>query len=232
MQFDELIIVSGLIAGLVGSVHCVVMCGGLVGVISASLKSSRRRAVTYWVNYHFGRILSYTIAGILAGSITGQISSLFPVHRAHVIGSMIAGIFLVILGGHVAQWWNLLSVVETAGGRLWQKIVPIFAKIVPPKALHHAIIGGLLWGWIPCGLVYSTLVLAASTADPINGGLTMAAFGIGTLPMLLAMGMVAKQLEKLKFQNWLRMLSGTALCALGVAVALDVVPLHISSQGM
>ena len=232
MQFDELIIVSGFIAGFVGSVHCIVMCGGLVGVISASLKSSKWRAAIYWVNYHFGRILSYTIAGILAGGITAQISSLFPIHRAHVVGSMIAGIFLVILGGHVAQWWNLLSVVETAGGRLWQKIVPIFAKIVPPKGLQHALIGGLLWGWIPCGLVYSTLILAASTADPVNGGLTMTAFGIGTLPMLLAMGVLAKQLEKLKLQIWLRVVSGTALCALGVAVVLDVVPLHVGMHGM
>ena len=149
-----------------------------------------------------------------------------------MVGSMIAGIFLVILGGHVAQWWNLLSVVETAGGRLWQKIVPIFAKIVPPKALKHAIIGGLLWGWIPCGLVYSTLVLAASTADPVNGGLTMTAFGIGTLPMLFAMGVLAKQLENIKFQAWLRVVSGTALCALGVAVALDVVPLQVGMHGM
>ncbi len=226
MPIGELTIVAGLVAGFAGSVHCVAMCGGLVGVISASMKASPKRAVIWWSSYHCGRIFSYSIAGALAGGVSGQIGGLFPAHRAHVAGALIAGIFLIILGGHVARWWNLLAALEAAGGRLWQKIVPAFSKIVPPRMHRHAIIGGLLWGWIPCGLVYSTLVLAATTGDAILGGLTMAAFGIGTLPMLLAMGALAEQVKRAGNLFWMRTASGTVLCALGAAVFLGVVPLH------
>ena len=225
-------ILAGFIAGFAGSVHCVVMCGGLVGVISASMQVSFRRAIVYWCSYHFGRILSYTIAGIVVGGLAGQVANLFPMHRAHVIGAYIAGLFLVILGGHVAQWWNLLNAVEKAGGNLWQRIVPSFSKILPPRLHRHAIIGGLLWGWIPCGLVYSTIVLAATTADPVSGGLTMFAFGVGTLPMLFAMGALANQMERLKQLPWLKGVMGSALCVFGALILLGVVPLGMERHGM
>ncbi len=227
MLFSEWIVGAGFIAGFVGSLHCVAMCGGLVGVVSAAMKTSARRAVVYWSGYHAGRIISYTIAGVIVGGIGSQVSGLFPMHRAHVIGAMIAGVFLIILGGHVAGWWHLLVKLEAAGGRVWQKIVPKLTKVLPPRMYRHAIIGGLLWGWLPCGLVYSTLVLAATAADPIGGGLTMAAFGVGTLPMLLMMGVLAEQLEKFKRVVWLKVVAGLTLSVIGALMVLDVMPIHI-----
>ncbi len=172
------------------------------------------------------------IAGVVVGGVTGQAVDLFPIARAQAIGSYTAGLFLVILGGHVAQWWNLLNFVEKAGGRLWQKLVPMFSKILPPQLHRHAIIGGLLWGWIPCGLVYTTLVLAATTADPLSGGLTMLAFGVGTLPMLFVMGTLADQQERLNSLRWLKGIVGTALCVFGALVFLGIVPLHAGRHAM
>lgn len=227
MSPGELTIIAGFVAGFAGSIHCVAMCGGLVGVICASMQVSPKRALIYWCSYHFGRIISYTIAGLLAGGIAGQVTMLFPMDRAHVIGSLIAGLFLIILGGHVARWWSLLNVVEQFGGRLWQKVVPVFSKMLPPRLLRHAIVGGLLWGWIPCGLVYSALVLAATSTDSITGGLTMAAFGVGTLPMLIAMGVLANQLERINKVRWLRGVLGGSLCVLGIMLSLGVVPLNM-----
>lgn len=232
MLTGDIAIFAGFVAGFAGSIHCVAMCGGLVGVISSSMRTSFRRSLVFWSSYHFGRILSYTIAGAVVGGVAGQAANLFPMQRAHLIGSLAAGLFLVILGGHVAQWWNLLKIVEKAGGRLWQKIVPVFSKYLPPRLYRHAIIGGLLWGWIPCGLVYSTIVLAATTADPVNGGLTMLAFGVGTLPMLFAMGALADQLERLKSLTWLRGVMGAVLCVFGGLIFLGVIPLHVGHRTM
>ncbi len=230
MPFSELTVVAGFTAGFAGSVHCVVMCGGLVGVVAASMKISMRRAVVYWGGYHIGRIISYTIAGVIVGAIGGAVSGLFPIHRSHTVGSFIAGLFLIILGGHVARWWDLLTRVEMAGGRVWERIVPIFGRVIPPRMIRHAVIGGLLWGWIPCGLVYSTLVLAATTADPIGGGLTMAAFGMGTLPMLLAMGALTGPLEKLGQIVWLKQTAGGILCVIGTLILLEFIPLHMQVE--
>ncbi len=227
MSPDELTIIAGFVAGFAGSIHCVAMCGGLVGVISASMRESPKRTLIYWCSYHFGRITSYTIAGFIAGGIAGQVVKLFPMDRAHMVGSLLAGLFLIILGGHVARWWSLLTVVEQFGGRLWQKVVPVFSKILPPRLLRHAIIGGLLWGWVPCGLVYSALVLAATSTDSLSGGLTMAAFGIGTLPMLTVMGVLVKQLDWINNIRWLRGVLGSGLCVLGIVLSLGFVPLHV-----
>ncbi len=222
----DLTIIAGFVAGFAGSIHCVAMCGGLVGVVSATMKASPGRALIYWSCYHFGRISSYIIAGMVAGGVAGMVADIFAIDRTHDVGSIIAGIFLIILAGHVAQWWNLLSIVEQAGGRLWQKVVPLFSRYLTPKLHRHAIIGGLLWGWIPCGLVYSTLVVAAASTDAIGGGLTMAAFGIGTLPMLIVMGVVAGQLERFRKISWLRNVFAILLCALGAAILVGILPLH------
>ena len=224
---NEWSIVAGFVAGLAGSVHCVAMCGGLVGVIASSMKTAFGRAAVYWSGYHSGRIVSYSVAGLVAGGLASQVTDLFPMLRAHSIAPMIAGTFMVILGGHIAQWWNLLSVIEKAGGRLWNRIVPEFSKILPPRLLRHAFVGGLLWGWIPCGLVYSTLVLAGSTADPIQGGLTMLAFGIGTLPMLFLMGAVADRITKLKSMRWPRTVVGAGICVFGSLIIVGMLPIHV-----
>ena len=226
MSPDELTVIAGFVAGFAGSVHCVAMCGGLVGVIRSAINSTPRKVALYWCSYHTGRITSYAIAGAIVGGIAGQVTLLFPPARAHVAGSIIAGLLMIVLGGHIAQWWNILSAVERAGGRLWQTLVPVFAKTLSPRLQRHAFIGGLLWGWMPCGLVYSALLLAATSTNALSGGLTMAAFGVGTLPMLIAMAFLSGQMERVKSFVWLRRVVGGSLCALGIAVFVGLVPLH------
>ncbi len=230
MSSTELLILAGFTTGFVGSVHCAVMCGGLVGVISRSMKGSGASALKYWTGYHFGRILSYTAAGFLgagamqqiAGIVTGQVSE-----QVLPIGTMIAGLFMVILGGHVAKWWGILNLLEQSAGRLWNKVVPVFSKLLPPKALHHSVIGGMLWGWIPCGLVYSALALAVTSADAVAGAIIMLSFGFGTLPMLLAVGGLSHRLQNLKYPSWIRTVSGGVICIFGVFLLLGNVPVHL-----
>ncbi len=227
MSPNELFPAIGFITGAVGSIHCIAMCGGLVGVLSTSLKSSSR-ALVYWAGYHCGRILGYSLAGLIAAGAVAQISSIFPIERAQSAGTIIAGVFMIVLGGHIANWWRLLSMVEKAGGRRWNHLVPYFSRLLAPSVLRHAIIGGLLWGWIPCGLVYSTLAFAATASDALLGAATMFAFGLGTLPMLLFMAAASHQSLRLSRFIWLRRAAGFALCAAGAGILLGVVPLHIA----
>ncbi len=227
MSANELFPAIGFITGVVGSIHCVAMCGGLVGILSAALQSSGR-ALAYWAGYHGGRILSYSLAGLLAAGTVAQISNFFPIERAQSAGAIIAGMFMIVLGGHIANWWSLLSVVEKTGGRLWNRLVPYFSKLLAPSVLRHAIVGGLLWGWIPCGLVYSTLAFAATSSNALLGAATMFAFGLGTLPMLLFMAAASHQSLRLSQFTWLRRIAGFSLCAAGGGILLGAVPLHIA----
>ena len=226
MSYSEFPIFVAAIAGLAGSIHCVGMCGGLVGVLSASLKDSSPAAVLYLCAYNGGRIISYSIAGLLIGSVSEQVYALFPMQRAHVFGTMIAGAFMIALGFHIARWWKAMSIFERAGGKLWQKLIPIFAKYLPARALRHAFVGGMLWGWLPCGLVYSILVLAAASGSAFHGAAIMLAFGIGTLPMLFVMSVVSDRLARLQTQLFVRNVLGVVVCTLGISVILGLVPIH------
>ena len=227
MSDGELFIAIGFATGFVGSIHCVGMCGGLVGVISGSLKTSFNRTLVFWCGYHFGRIVSYAIAGFLVAGTVQQLVVVFPLERAHAAGTIIAGVFLVILGGHIAQWWRILNLIEKVGGRAWKKIVPIYSKLLPPKVLSHCVIGGLLWGWIPCGLVYSALGFAATASSATLGGITMLSFGVGTLPMLFAMGVISHQSTRLREYLWIRKVVGGVFCVLGLLITMGIVPIHV-----
>ncbi len=228
MSFSEFPIFAAAIAGLAGSIHCIGMCGGLVSVLSKSLKNSSRRTLSFWCAYNGGRILSYSIAGLTVGGAGELVYALFPMQRAHVLGAMIAGAFMIALGVHIAQWWKAMSVFERAGGKLWQKLTPIFAKYLPARFLRHAFVGGVIWGWLPCGLVYSVLALAAVSGNAIYGAAIMMAFGIGTLPMLFAMSAISGRLAKLQTQIWVRNAFGVVVCTLGILVFLGLVPIHFA----
>ena len=226
MPANELFIAVGFSTGLTGSVHCIAMCGGLVGVISGSMKVSPKRAALYWIGYQSGRIISYTIAGFLVAGIASQAASLFPFERSHDAGALIAGFFLVILGGHIAGWWTVLRWIERAGGRLWGKIIPKLTRFFSPRLIRHSVMGGLIWGWIPCGLVYSALGFAAVSNSVWLGGLTMLAFGLGTIPMLIALIAVSSQVERLRRFSSIKTFTGAAVCILGGLVMTGVLPIH------
>jgi len=227
MSPSELFILTGFITGAAGSIHCAAMCGGLVGIISESMKTSFASAFVYWCGYNFGRVTSYAVAGFLvAGALQHLTGALFESGVTQSAGLTVAGLFMVILGGHIAKWWGILTVVETAGARVWNRIVPVFSRCLPPKYLHHSFIGGLLWGWLPCGFVYSTLAMAAASGDALTGAATMFAFGLGTLPMLFVMGSLTAQLKKTQKIVWVRHVLGGVICGYGTALFLGWIPLH------
>jgi hypothetical protein len=212
-------LLSAFVVGLLGGVHCVGMCGGIVGALSFGLPAERNLPILF--AYNLGRISSYTLAGALMGAIGFYFSGLLPVQIAQKVLLSIAGLFLILMGLYLAGWWNVLSRVERAGGVLWRRIEPLGRGLLPVRSVRHALLLGLLWGWLPCGLVYSALVWTVSAGGALEGALLMLAFGLGTLPNLLLMGVAAAQLNRWVKQPAVRAVAGALVIVFGVLLLLD-----------
>ncbi len=219
----ELTLGAAFLVGLLGSTHCIGMCGGIVGALTLGLddrlRKSSYRLPAFLLAYNSGRILSYTIAGGLSGLLGGQFARLdwgidFPV------GGFIAGLFMMALGFYLTGWWQVLLVLEKLGARLWRRIEPLGRRLLPVTSLPQAFALGMLWGWLPCGLVYAVLAWSLTTADAGQGALLMFGFGLGTLPMLLLMGGAAEHLNRFMRSPRARQIAGLIIIALGIYVLL------------
>ncbi len=214
---------SAFLVGLLGGVHCVGMCGGIVGALTLGLpESARGRAAAllpFLGAYNAGRIASYASAGALMGGIGWIAAHAMEVRQAQLALQLVAGLFMVGLGLYLGGWWRGLGRIERAGGALWTRIEPLGRGLLPVRRPAQAFVLGLLWGWLPCGLVYSVLVWAISAGSPVRGALLLLSFGLGTLPNLLAMGAFAGALGGFVRQGWVRTLAGVLVIAFGVWTA-------------
>ena len=174
--------------GLLGGVHCLGMCGSIVGIFTTQLPAQCARW-PFHLAYSSGRIASYAVAGALVGSI-GQAGFLMrdAVPIQHLLFAL-SSLMLVLLGLYLAGLSGAVRHIEQFGGGLWKKLQPYTAKLLPVNTLPRALALGALWGWLPCGLVYSVLVTSLASGNATQGALLMAAFGLGTLPNLLVIGL-------------------------------------------
>ncbi len=218
----ELSLMSAFLVGLLGGGHCVGMCGGIVGAVSVHLPQSKSK-VPFLLAYNAGRILSYTLAGAIAGLVGA--SSFFLAHVLpiqHVLYG-ISSLMLIALGLYLAGIWHGVTYLENAGKAVWKTLQPYSKRFIPVQNFKQAFLLGSLWGWLPCGLVYSVLIAAIATGSALNGGLLMLTFGLGTLPTLLIMGMAAVKL-KVALQNiWVRRASGLLVLGFGVLGVLRLI---------
>lgn len=211
----ELSLMSAFLVGLLGGGHCVGMCGGIVGAVSMHLPQSKSKA-PFLLSYNAGRILSYTFAGAIAGLVGA--SSFFLEHVLpiqHVLYG-ITSLMLIALGLYLAGIWHGVTYLEGAGKGIWKTLQPYSKRYIPLQNIKQAFFLGSLWGWLPCGLVYSVLIAAIATGSAINGGLLMLAFGLGTLPTLLTMGMAAVRLKTMLQNIWVRRASGLLVLGFGL----------------
>ncbi len=206
---------AAFLVGLLGGVHCVGMCGGIVGALSLGLPEGRWNA-GYLLAYNLGRIGSYTLAGALVGGVTAVAGHLLDVRQWQQILLGVAGGFLVLLGLYLGGWWTVLRRVEAAGGLLWRRIEPLGRRLLPVRRPGQALLLGILWGWLPCGLVYSVLIWAMAAGSATQGALLMLAFGLGTLPNLLAMGLFAARLRRFVGHPVVRRTAGVLIMLFGV----------------
>lgn len=207
--------------GLLGGVHCAGMCGGIVGAISLSRPGTSPHG--FWgrqFGYNLGRIASYSFAGLLVGGLGTLLASASGVHEAQRLLMGLAGVFMLLIGLHIGGWLHLLGPVEKAGAVLWRRIEPLGRGLLPVRSAGQAFALGLVWGWLPCGLVYSALIWALSAGGAVEGGLLMLAFGLGTLPNLLLMGAAAARLGQWLRHPAVRWAAGGMLLCFGVVTLL------------
>jgi sulfite exporter TauE/SafE len=205
--------------GLLGGVHCVGMCGGIVGALTFGLPEHKRSgwgALPFQLAYNLGRITSYSVAGALVGGLGVLLAGLLPVAAAQRVLLALAGLFMVLLGLYLAGWWNGLRRVEQAGGRLWRHLEPLGRRLLPVRTPWQALALGLVWGWLPCGLVYSVLIWALSAGGALQGAGLLLAFGLGTLPNLLLMGAAAGWLASQVRKPAVRQIAGALVLAFGL----------------
>lgn len=216
---NEATLISAFVVGLLGGVHCAGMCGGIVGALSLGIQSGRQLPVL--LAYNIGRISSYTLAGALMGALGFFFSGLLPVQTAQRVLLTFAGVFLILMGFYLAGWSAALSRVERAGGVIWRRIEPLGRGLLPVRTVRQALALGMLWGWLPCGLVYSALVWTVSSGGALQGASLMLAFGLGTLPNLLLMGVAANQLNRWTRQPLVRQLAGALVAGFGMWLLYD-----------
>ena len=223
-------VLSAFLLGFWGSLHCVGMCGGIVGVLNNSLsektRTSSKRIWPFWLAYNTGRIFSYTIAGGIAAFIGSSLFMIINPDYAHQIGQLLSGLFLIAFGLYLSGWWYGLSALENKGAIVWKKISPLTKRFLPVENLYQALSLGVLWGWLPCGLVYSALVWMFTLQSTFQGMLYMLAFGLGTLPMLLLMGTAATKISQLAKNNLSRKLAGSIVILFGAITFLGLSPFH------
>lgn len=215
---DELGLASAFVIGLLGGVHCVGMCGGIVGALSLGVDTQKRWPLL--LAYNIGRISSYALAGAVAGGLGYFFASTLAVQQAQQVLLLIAAVFLILLGLYLAGWWRVLGQVEQLGGYLWKHIEPLGRGLLPIRNARQALAIGLLWGWLPCGLVYSALLWSVAAGSVLDGALLMLAFGLGTLPNLLLMGVAANQLKRWLAKPIVRRVAGAAVAAYGIWLLL------------
>ncbi|WP_122677977.1 sulfite exporter TauE/SafE family protein [Pseudomonas viridiflava] len=204
---------SALVLGLLGGGHCLGMCGGLMGALTLAIPRERRaRRMQLLMAYNLGRIVSYAIAGFFSGLVGWAVANSPGATTLRVV----AALLLIAMGLYLAGWWSGLTRIERLGRGLWRYLQPFATRLLPISSIPRALLLGALWGWLPCGLVYSTLLWAASQGNAIDSALLMLAFGLGTWPVLLATGLAAERTTALLRRRSVRTAGGVLVILFGL----------------
>lgn len=200
------------LVGFLGGAHCIGMCGGIVSALSMG---SGARPLLH-LAYSAGRILSYGVAGMIAGAVGGASLALSGQMPIRIILFVLANLMLVALGIYLMGATRALAFTERFGHKLWRHVQPLTRRYLPARTVAQAFPLGVLWGWLPCGLVYSALVSALTSGSAMRGAGMMLAFGLGTLPSLLLAGLLAVRLKQFAARPVVRFLAGLLVLAFGL----------------
>jgi sulfite exporter TauE/SafE len=207
---------------LFGGLHCAGMCGGFVG----ALQLNRPRGVSALrlaAGYHTGRVVSYMLAGALVGAVGGALytAEVLPVQ---VVLLAVGGAMLLVIGVSMFGRGALLRRLEPLGLAIWKLVGPLARRVYPPRSGGQALLAGLAWGWIPCGMVYGALPLALVAGGIAQGALVMLAFGLGTLPNMLVVDAAASRIgggssggALAAARVWLKPLAGAVIVVFGLS---------------
>ena len=215
---QEFTYISAFAAGLLGGVHCIGMCGGIVGALGFATVQQQKSLNFYAIllSYNVARISSYVLAGSLMGGISALAVYWLDIRLLQISMQWFAAVLMIVLGLYLAGWTSVLVHIEKAGAGLWRILEPQARRFLPVRTIPQAFVLGLLWGWLPCGLVYSVLLWSVASANVVDGALLMLCFGLGTLPNLLAMGVFAQRLSGLVRNLRVRQLAGVMVMGFGL----------------
>jgi len=231
---DYFLLITAFSLGFLGSPHCVGMCGGIIGVLHSSvddLSSDKKQVMNYGLVFNGGRLLSYTIAGMIAATLGSSLINLIGVERSISAMQMITGAFMLALGFSIAGWWSGLSRIESLGYKFWHLIQPITSRFIPVRTKSQALLLGVVWGWLPCGLVYTALLLVVASGSALHGGLVMFAFGLGTLPIMVLLGISSAKINRWRKNSIIRSVMGSVIIVFGILTFLGL-PGPVSHDGM
>ncbi|PSV57176.1 sulfite exporter TauE/SafE family protein [Photobacterium sp. GB-3] len=209
---------AAFLIGLMGAGHCIGMCGGVAAAITIGMPENTKNSKRwiYLLNYNFGRLVAYTVAGAIIGAMLASIATINGSNSPLIFMRFLAAIMMIVLALYIGQWWFGLNKIERVGQVVWRYISPLASSFLPLKSPIKALPFGFLWGWLPCGLVYSTLTWAAVSGSALNGAIVMLAFGLGTLPAMLAVGGFATQLKICLKNLYFRRVSALLLMVYGI----------------
>ncbi len=201
-----------LLIGLLGGTHCIGMCGGIVGALSMGAPAR----LSLHLAYNSGRIVSYAAAGAIVGMLGEASMALSDQLPLRTFLYLFANLMLIALGLYLLGVTRALAFTERYGQKLWRHLQPLSRRYLPARTVAQAFPLGLLWGWLPCGLVYSALATALSSGSAWHGAGLMLAFGVGTLPNLLLAVLLAARLQAYALKPAVRMASGLLILGFGV----------------
>jgi len=218
LQFPLL---AALLVGLFSVVHCLGMCGGIMGALTFSVpppvRHNRPWMMVYLLAYNMGRIASYAVAGAVVGGAGDELLGRLAPEHGLLLLQLFAAVMLAAIGFYLAGWFPRFALLERLGEPLWRRLEPIGRRMLPVRSPAWALLYGAIWGWLPCGLVYSVLIWTAGAGGALQGAATMAAFGVGTLPAVVGAGMIAGTLGRLTRQPWVRRTAGILLILFAIA---------------
>ena len=211
---------SAFLLGIFSTMHCIGMCGGIIGALSLSLpvevRNHKPRLFAFIMSYNIGRLASYTLAGLLAGAIGTGLMQAAGFDQGHATLRLVGITMMVAIGVYLTGWLPQIASVEKIGIPVWRRLEPIGRKLMPVSSIPRALSYGLIWGWLPCGLVYFVLIWALTAGDAFMGAMTMLAFGLGTLPTLVTAGFMTSWITRLAQSSRARQIVGLLIIAMAI----------------
>ena len=211
---------SAFLLGIFSTMHCIGMCGGIIGALSLSLpvevRNHKPRLFAFVMSYNIGRLASYTLAGLLAGAIGTGLMQAAGFDQGHATLRLVGITMMVAIGVYLTGWLPQIASIEKIGIPVWRRLEPIGRKLMPVSSIPRALSYGLIWGWLPCGLVYFVLIWALTAGDAFMGAMTMLAFGLGTLPTLVTAGFMTSWITRLAQSSRARQIVGLLIIAMAI----------------
>lgn len=216
--------IGALMIGLFGSGHCMGMCGGIASLLSMGTQKTRTSPLIP-LFYNLGRLASYALIGAIVGGAISGLTELSGLTQSLAWLRLLTAMFMILVALYIAKWWQGLLAIEKLGQHIWKFIAPSGKRLLPLKSSLHALPFGFIWGWLPCGLVYSALTWSAVSGSAETGGMIMLAFGAGTLPSMLAVSYGASYFQKLQKSLIFRNISALILIGYGGYTAVGAMQL-------